>query len=99
MDALSNGSGRKIVVEDAADHSVRSVAGRNLSPDRSHVFAIGRVRRVDVSNTLSKVELRVSSGVHSIDLNQSLVSVLEHLRSKLNQIKESLTFCIPRKLP
>lgn len=87
------------MVEDAADHSVRSVAGRDLSPDRSHLFTIGRVHRVDVSNTLSEVELRVSSGVHSIDLNQSLVGVLEHLRSKLNQIKESLTFCIPRKLP
>lgn len=99
MDALSNGSGRKVVVEDAADHSVRSVAGRDLSPNRSHLFTIGRVHRVDVSNTLSEVELRVSSGVHSIDLNQSLVGVLEHLRSKLNQIKESLTFCIPRKLP
>ena len=99
MDALSNGSGRKVVVEDAADHSVRSVAGRDLSPDRSHLFTIGRVYRVDVSNTLSEVELGVSSSVHSIDLNQSLVSVLEHLRSKLNQITESLTFCIPRKLP
>lgn len=75
------------MVKDAADHSVSSVAGRDLAPDRSHLFAIGSVHTVDVSNTLSKVELRVSSGIHSIDLNESLVGVLEHLRSKLDQIK------------
>lgn len=87
MDVLSNGSGREIVVEDAAHHSVGSVGSRNLAPDRSHLFSIGRARLVDVSNTLSKVELRVLSGVHSIDLNQSLVGVLKHLRSKLQRMK------------
>lgn len=69
-------------LEDAANDTIGSVGGGNLTPHAVGLRLSVSVGLHNVNDTLSHVEQRVLGGVHSIDLNQSLVGVLKNLASK-----------------
>lgn len=69
-------------LKDAANDTIGSVGGSNLTPHAAGLLLSVGVALHDVSNTLSHVEAGILSGVHSVDLNQSLVGVLKNLASK-----------------
>ena len=95
-DGLSHGLRRQVVAEEHTHDSVGSVSLGDLSPNAAvartvlHSLSlygnqIGNVPHlVDVSNTLSEVELSILSGVDSLDLDEALVAVLSNLGSRMN---------------
>lgn len=73
-------------VEDATNDTIGSVSGSNLSPHVASLLLSVSVALHDESNTLSHVEAGILSGVHTIDLNESLVGVLKNLASKRSAV-------------
>ena len=90
-DGLSHGLRRQVVAEEHTHDSVGSVSLGDLSPDAAvartvlhglglHGNQVGSVPHlVDVSDTLSEVELGVLGGVDSLNLDEALVAVLSDL--------------------
>ena len=101
------------MAEEHTHDSVGSVSLGDLSPNAAvartvlHSFSlygnqIGNVSHlVDVSNTLSEVELSILSGVDSLNLDEALVAVLGDLASTrlAHNLCSFPTFCNRGSLP
>jgi len=80
--SASDSSGRKVVLESSDDDTVVTVSSGDLTEDGS-VFSVvlQGLGLVDVSNSLTEVERSVVGIIDTLDLQQSLVFVLDDLGS------------------
>jgi len=81
-DGGTHSSGGKVLLEFSNDNTVTAVGSGDLAPNASISGVIlGGAGLVDVSDSLSVVELSISSIIDTLDLQKDLVGVLSVLSS------------------